>query len=254
MENKIDLGGYQNLVSQISETYTTGYQRTVTAINSNMIETYWKIGQHVVEFEQGGMLKAEYGKALLTNLSKDLSLAHGKGFSLSNIYMMRLFFIRYPIFQTVSGKFDRLSWSHFCELIPINDELERQFYEIQTQNENWNVRELKRQKKSSLFLRLAASKDKADILQLSQKGQIIEHAKDIIREPAVLEFLKIPEPYHLSESELESRLIDHLQEFLLELGKRICFYRTTIPNNLRKYTLLCRFGFLSSYPKMLCAY
>jgi len=144
MENKIDVisGGYQNLVSQISETYSNGYQKTVAAVNSNMIETYWKIGEHIVEFEQGGKLKAEYGKALLTNLSKDLSFAHGKGFSLSNMYMMRQFFIKYPIFQTVSGKFDRLTWSHFCELIPIDNELERQFYEIQSQNENWNVREL----------------------------------------------------------------------------------------------------------------
>ena len=235
-ENKLEIANdnYQNLVSLISETYSNGYSRAVAAVNSNMVETYWKIGQYIVEFEQGGKLKAEYGKALLTNLSKDLSLTHGKGFSLSNIYMMRQFFIKYPIFQTVSGKFDRLTWSHFCELIPIDNELERQFYEVQSQNENWNVRELKRQKKSSLFLRLAASKDKAGILQLSKQGQLIEFPKDIIREPAVLEFLKIPEPYHLSESELETRLIDHLQDFLLELGKGFAFigrqYRITLGN------------------------
>jgi len=236
MENKLDVftGGYQNLLNRISETFSNGYQKTVAAVNSNMVETYWKIGEHIVEFEQGGKLKAEYGKALLTNLSKDLSLTQGKGFSLSNMYMMRQFFIKYPIFQTVSGKFDRLTWSHFCELIPIDNELERQFYEIQSQNENWNVRELKRQKKSSLFLRLAASKDKAGILQLSKQGQLIESPKDLIREPAVLEFLKIPAPYNLSESELETRLIDHLQEFLLELGKGFAFigrqYRITLGN------------------------
>lgn len=236
MENKLDVltGGYQNLLNRISETFSNGYQKTVAAVNSNMVETYWKIGEHIVEFEQGGKIKAEYGKALLTNLSKDLSLTQGKGFSLSNMYMMRQFFIKYPIFQTVYGKFDRLTWSHFCELIPIDNELERQFYEIQSQNENWNVRELKRQKKSSLFLRLAASKDKAGILQLSKQGQLIESPKDLIREPAVLEFLKIPAPYNLSESELETRLIDHLQEFLLELGKGFAFigrqYRITLGN------------------------
>ena len=236
MENKLDVftGGYQNFLNRISETFSNGYQKTVAAVNSNMVETYWKIGEHIVEFEQGGKLKAEYGKALLTNLSKDLSLTQGKGFSLSNMYMMRQFFIKYPIFQTVYGKFDRLTWSHFCELIPIDNELERQFYEIQSQNENWNVRELKRQKKSSLFLRLAASKDKAGILQLSKQGQLIESPKDLIREPAVLEFLKIPAPYNLSESELETRLIDHLQEFLLELGKGFAFigrqYRITLGN------------------------
>jgi predicted nuclease of restriction endonuclease-like (RecB) superfamily len=236
MEDKPDKHStnYRNLLDRISDTYAYGYQKAVAAVNSSMVETYWKIGQYIVEFEQEGKSKAEYGKALLTNLSKDLSFAHGKGFSLSNVYMMRQFFIKYPIFQTVSGKFDRLSWSHFCELIPIDNELERQFYEIQSQNENWNVRELKRQKKSSLFLRLAASKDKAGILQLAKQGQLIELPKDLIREPAVLEFLKIPEPYHLSETQLETRLIDHLQEFLLELGKGFAFigrqYRITLGN------------------------
>ncbi len=199
-----------------------------------MVETYWQIGQYIVEFEQLGKFKAEYGKALLTNLSKDLSLAHGKGFSLSNVYLMRLFFIKYPIFQTVSGKFNRLSWSHFCELIAIDDELERQFYEVQTQNENWNIRELKRQKKSSLFLRLAGSTDKEGILKLSQQGHIVQQPSDIIRDPLVLEFLKIPEPYHLTETELETRLINHLQDFLLELGKGFAFigrqYRITLGN------------------------
>ena len=225
---------YRSLIDRISDAYAYGFRKAVAAVNSNMVETYWKIGQYIVEFEQEGKSKAEYGKALLTNLAKDLSLVHGKGFSLSNVYMMRQFFIKYPIFQTVSGKFDRLTWSHFCELIPIDNELERQFYEVQSQNENWNVRELKRQKKSSLFLRLAASKDKTGIIQLAKQGQQIELPKDLIREPAVLEFLKIPEPYQLSETELETRLIDHLQEFLLELGKGFAFigrqYRITLGN------------------------
>ncbi len=226
--------GYESLVSRISETYANGRQRAIQTVNSSMVETYWQIGQYIVEFEQLGKFKAEYGKALLTNLSKDLSLAHGKGFSLSNVYLMRLFFIKYPIFQTVSGKFNRLSWSHFCELIAIDDELERQFYEVQTQNENWNIRELKRQKKSSLFLRLAGSTDKEGILKLSQQGHIVQQPSDIIRDPLVLEFLKIPEPYHLTETELETRLINHLQDFLLELGKGFAFigrqYRITLGN------------------------
>jgi len=159
---------------------------------------------------------------------------HGKGFSLSNVYQMRQFFIRYPIFQTVSGKSERLTWSHFCELIPIDNQIEREFYEIQCQNENWNVRELKRQKKSSLFLRLAVSKDKEGILQLAKNGQILQKPADIIREPCVLEFLKIPEPYQFNETDLETRLINHLQEFLLELGKGFAFvgrqYRITLGN------------------------
>lgn len=151
---------YQELVQKISETFSQGQRKAAFSVNSHMIETYWKIGKHIVEFEQGGNLKAEYGKALLKNISNNLSIMHGRGFSQSNVYLMRQFFIKYPIFQTVSGKFRNLTWSHFCELLPIENEIEREFYETQCQIENWDVRELKTQKKSSLFLRLAFSKDK----------------------------------------------------------------------------------------------
>ena len=222
---------YEKLLDRISETYEHGYQKTVQAVNSNMVETYWKIGQNIVEFEQGGNIKAEYGSKLLEKLSKDLCLLHGKGFSRSNLSYMRLFYLRFPICETVSHK---LNWSHICELVKIDDPLERSFYEKQTILENWNVRELKRQKKSSLFLRLAASKDKDSLLLLAKQGQIIQQPQDIIREPYVLEFLKIPEPYHLTENDLESRLIENLQHFLLELGKGFAFigrqYRVTLGN------------------------
>lgn len=223
MEIKPQNTDYKSLVSRISNRYEQGKGNAIQAVNSSMVETYWHIGQYIVEFEQDGSAKAEYGKALLARLSKDLSLAHGKGFSQSNVYLMRQFFIKYPIFQTVSGKLERLSWSHISELLPIDDELERQFYEVQCIAEGWNVRELKRQKKSSLYLRLAASKDKEGILQLAKQGQAIEKPTDLIRDPYILEFLKIPEPYHLSETDLEKRLIDHLQSFLLELGKGFAF-------------------------------
>ena len=122
----------------------------------------------------------------------------------------------------------------FCELISITDVLEREFYENQCKIENWSIRELQKQKKSSLYLRLASSKDKKGILELAQEGQIIQKPGDIIREPCILEFLKIPEPYHLSETELEKRIIEHLQFFLLELGKGFAFvgrqYRITLGN------------------------
>ena len=222
---------HQSLLIRISDTYANGYQKTVVAINSNLVETYWKIGQYIVEFEQGGSSKAEYGKALLENLSKDLSQIHGKGFSRSNISYMRLFYQRYSICEEVPYK---LSWTHFCELVKIDDPLERSFYEKQTIIKNWSARELKRQNNSSLFLRLATSKDKEGILQLAKNGQIVQKPEDIIREPYVLEFLKIPEPYHLTETDLESRLIENLQHFLLELGKGFAFvgrqYRVTLGN------------------------
>ena len=225
---------YQELVAQISEIYQQGQQSAILAVNAHLVNTYWRIGEYIVQFEQKGKLKATYGKALLSTLAKDLSLAHGKGFSLSNVYLMRQFFIKYPKFQTASGKFKKLSWSHICELLSIDNQLERTFYEVQCQVENWSVRELKRQKKASLYLRLAASKDKEGILKLAKQGQIIEKPADVLREPYIFEFLKIPEPYHLSESDLEKRIIDHLQQFLLELGKGFAFigrqYRITLGN------------------------
>ena len=149
--------GYQQLVSQISETFVYGQQRAVTAINYCLTETYWKIGQYIVEYEQGGSGKAEYGKKLLENLSKDLSLLHGRGFSRSNIQRMKQLYIVFPICAEVPHK---LSWTHIVELLKIDDPLERSFYQQQTVNENWSTTQLIRQKKTSLFLRLAASKDK----------------------------------------------------------------------------------------------
>ena len=222
---------YEGLLSRISETYKQGFQRAVAAVNTNMVTTYWKIGQYIVEFEQGGVFKAQYGKALLENLSKDLSSLHGKGFSRSNLNYMRLFYQRYPICEELPHK---LNWTHFCELVKIDNPLERSFYEKQTIIENWSTTDLIRQKKASLFLRLAASKNKEGILKLSKQGNIIQQPIDLIRNPCVLEFLKIPEPYQFSETELETRLIDHLQEFLLEMGKGFAFigrqYRITLGN------------------------
>jgi predicted nuclease of restriction endonuclease-like (RecB) superfamily len=220
---------YSGLIHQISSVYISGKTRAIALINSAMLETYWEIGKHIVEFEQGGRMKAQYGEGLLETLSKDLVSLHGKGFSVSNMQRMRQLYAAYPIYATVSHK---LSWSMYVELLKISDPLERSFYEKQSILENWNVRELIRQKKSSLFLRLAASQDKEGILKLAKQGKIIEKPEDILREPYVLEFLKIPEPYHLKESDLESRLIDNLQSFLLELGKGFAFigrqYRITL--------------------------
>lgn len=222
---------YESLIEQISNVYINGQKRVVKAVNNTMLNTYWQIGQYIVEFEQGGKAKAKYGNGLLERISKDLFLLHGKGFSVSNLVYMRLLYVKYPIIEKAS---QQLSWSHYVELLKISDDLERSFYEQQSIIENWSIPELKRQKKSSLFLRLAASKDKEGILALAEKGQIIEKATDILREPYILEFLKIPEPYHFSEKQLEQKIIDHLQQFLLELGKGFAFigrqYRITLGN------------------------
>lgn len=174
----ITSNNYDKLVSQISETYVSGKQKAITAVNQHITETYWKVGEHIVEFEQDGKQRAEYGSGLLEKLSKDLSLLHGKGFSVSNIQRMRQLYDEYSNYATVSHK---LSWSHYVELLKIDDKLERSFYEKQSLLENWSIRELKRQKKSSLFLRLAASKEKDGILQLAKEGQIVEKPADISR-------------------------------------------------------------------------
>ncbi|MEL6697981.1 MAG: PDDEXK nuclease domain-containing protein [Bacteroidota bacterium] len=222
---------YHQLLNQISTTYQHGRSRANVAVNQHLLETYWQIGKYIVEFEQKGAERAEYGSNLIKKLSQDLKLQHAKGFSMSNLKRMRQFFLTYPKGATLSHL---LSWSHYVELLKIEDSLERDFYLNQAVQENWSIRELKRQKHTNLFLRLAASKDKEHILKLAKEGQCIQKPDDLIREPYILEFLHVPEPYHLSEAELEKRIIDHLQDFLLELGKGFAFisrqYRITLGN------------------------
>ncbi len=231
--------GYQSLLGKISEVYATGQARAAQAVNVHITETYWQIGRDIVEFEQQGSARAAYGKGLLERLSRDLSARHGKGFSRSNLSRFRQFYLAYPICATLSHK---LSWSVISELLKIEDPLKRSFYEQQAIREKWVVRELKRQKKSSLFLRLAAGKDKDAILQLASQGQIIAQPSDLLRDPYVFEFLKIPEPHHVTETDIETRLCDHLQPFLLELGKGFTFvgrqYRITLNNTYYRVDLV----------------
>ena len=212
---------YHQLIAQIEETVNDGRKRAVVAINQSMVLTYWNIGRHIVQFEQDGKERAEYGTKLLRNLSQDLTARiGGGGYNHTNINYMRMFFLEFPILGTLSPK---LGWHHIIEFLKISDPLERSFYMKQTEIEGWGVRELKRQKKSLLFHRLASSKDKAGVLRLAQSGQITESPGDILRDPFVLEFLKMPEPHHWHESHLEERLITQLQQFLLELGKGFAF-------------------------------
>ncbi len=211
---------YHQLIEKIGESYQSAKGRVITAVNTEMLKAYWDIGKHIVDFEQGGRLKAEYGKALLVNLSKDLTLRYGKGFSRSNLNYMRLLYGKYPKCETLSHK---LSWSHYYELLKVEDDLAREFYEQQAINDNWTIRELKRQKQSGLFHRLAIGKDKDEILRLSKEGQIVKSEEDFTRNPYVFEFLNFPENYQYTESDLEKAIIDNLQKFLLEMGKGFAF-------------------------------
>lgn len=222
---------YKKLIDDIGVTLQEKRKNAAIAVNRELVAANWEIGRHIVEFEQHGKEKAEYGSSLLTNLSKDLRSAYGKGFGKSNLYLCRQFYLQYPIFQTVSGK---LSWSHYAELLTVSDDLARAFYEKQAIADNWGFREMRRQINASLYERLALSKDKEQVLALAEKGQLIQEASDIIKDPYVFEFLGLPEEQLVKERDLETKLIDNLQQFLLELGKGFSFvarqYKITVDN------------------------
>jgi len=212
-----------NLINEIKRIVSESRKKAIRKINTESLLMYWNIGKVIVEFEQQGNIRAEYGKSLLITISRKLSKDLGKGFSRSNLQNMRLLYLNYPKCQTLSGK---LSWSHYCELISISEFEKRSFYEIESQNANWSVRELKRQIESSLFERLLLSKgktNKEELLKLAHKGNEIQVPADILKDPYVFEFLGIPERKPLLEKELERKLIRHIENFLLELGKGFMF-------------------------------
>jgi predicted nuclease of restriction endonuclease-like (RecB) superfamily len=186
------------------------------------VDTYFEIGRLIVEEEQNGKSKAEYGQNLITELSHKLTTEFGKGFSTTNLKQMRTFYLTYSKGQTVSDEF-RLSWSHYLMLMRIDNVEERKFYEIETIENSWSLRELQRQFDTALYERLALSRNKSEVKKLSEKGLIIEKAQDTLKEPYVIEFLGLPEETKYSETELEQKLIDKLEHFLLELGKGYTF-------------------------------
>jgi predicted nuclease of restriction endonuclease-like (RecB) superfamily len=231
MNNSLATNTYQQLKEQIGELLRHGREQAGRAVNTILVQTYWHIGRHIVEFEQKGNIKAEYGSELLDRLSRDLTAEFGKGFSRSNLFQMRQFYLKFPKIQTLSGQ---LTWSHYTEIIKSDNDLEISFYARQCEKENWSVRELKRQMKSMLFHRLALSKDKAGVLEIAKKGSNIEKAQDLIKDPYVFEFLGLPSQERILEGELEQRLIHNLEQFLLELGKGFAFigrqYKITLAN------------------------
>ncbi len=221
-----------DLAERIEQLIADVRKRTVTAVNTAMVYTYYEIGRAIVEDEQQGAQRAEYGKAVLKALSARLSKKFGKGFSYTNLEQMRKFYKVYSqIPQTLSEKSSgtqilpsfSLSWSHYLKLMRIENPEERRFYEIESAENNWSLRELQRQFDSSLYERLALSRNKESVKALARKGQIVEKPEDVVKDPYVLEFLGLEELPQYSENELEQRLITHLQTFLLELGKGYTF-------------------------------
>lgn len=248
-------------ISQIVELFESARRNLVQTINHTMVATYFEVGRIIVEEEQNGKYRAEYGKRILKELSSQLTEKFGKGFSVQNLERMRQFYLVYGKSSTLSRNltdeksstssmksqketsdltpsiienksqtpFDlssikfHLSWSHYLKLMRIEDEGERKFYEIESAKNNWSVRELDRQINSDLFTRLSLSRDKNKVKELSEKGLIIEQPKDIIKDPYILEFIGLPEKSTYSESQLEEEIINKLEHFLLELGNGFTF-------------------------------
>ncbi len=211
---------YSSLITGIGILLEQGRRQAYQSVNSILVKTYWEIGKRIVEFEQQGKKRAEYGSALLDIISRDLTEKFGKGFSRDNLEKMRKFYLFFKNSETLSRK---LSWSHYCILLRIESDFARRFYLTETENESWSVRELERQINSMLFERLGLSNDRNKLVQISRKGQIIEKPKDIIKDPYILEFLDLEQKPTYTEVDLENSIIDNLQKFLLELGKGFMF-------------------------------
>ena len=215
-----------SMILEIRELLENARKNVAQQVNTQLLTTYWNIGRIIVEYEQQNQIRADYGKQTLRELSKELTREFGKGFSRSNLQNMRAFYLAYEKCQTVSGK---LSWSHYCELLSITDENKRSFYEKESINSGWSVRELKRQIDSSLYERLLLSSgdvNKEKVLSLAQKGIEINQPADIIRDPYVFEFLGVPENKPILESDLEKALVVQIEKFLLELGRGFMFVGT----------------------------
>ena len=193
-----------------------------STINSTMAKTYFLIGKRIVEEEQKGEKRAEYGEELIKNLSLRLTEEFGKGFSETNLKQMKSFYLIYGKGQTLSDQF-KLSWSHYLILMRMENLDERNFYEIEAIQNNWSLRELRRQIDSSLYERLILSRDKEKVKELAFKGQIIEKPEDVVKDPYILEFLGLEEQSNYSENKLETEIINNLEKFLLELGKGFTF-------------------------------
>ncbi len=239
---KLERNINSDFYNKIAELLKNARIKVVHTVNKTMVRTYFEIGRMIVVEEQKGKERAEYGKQLIKELSQKLTREFGKGFSTTNLKQMRQFYLTYSKSQTLSDQSSNaktasaeleksekilpefiLSWSHYLFLMKIDNSEERKFYEIEAKNNGWSLRELQRQFDSALFERLVLSRDKKEVKKLSQKGQFIEKPEDTVKDPYVLEFLGLPEKSKYSETELEQKIIDKLEHFLLELGKGFTF-------------------------------
>lgn len=235
--NVMDMIDKGNFYRKVLELFQNARRSLSIAVNSTMVYSYYEAGRMIIEEEQQGKERAEYGKYILKKLSERLTSELGRGFSYDNLKLMRKFYLVFsedaigetPFPQseklptTKEGRKFYLSWSHYLILMRIVNLDERHFYEIEAYRNGWSHTELSRQYGSSLYERLALSRDKSEVLRLASEGQTIATPKDIFKDPYVLEFTGLPELVTYSETEIESRIIDNLQQFLLELGRGFTF-------------------------------
>jgi len=210
----------EQLYARIRAVLSEARGRALRAINSAMVIAYWEIGRAIIEEEQHGVSRAKYGKRLLEELSRRLTPEFGGGFDFTNLWRMRTFYVTYPILDALRQE---LSWTHYRLLLRVEKPEARAFYEQEAINAGWSTRELDRQINSLLFERLALSRDKDKVMELTRKGQEIQEPADLVKDPYVLEFVGLQQAEHYGEADLERALTDNLQAFLLELGKGFAF-------------------------------
>jgi predicted nuclease of restriction endonuclease-like (RecB) superfamily len=209
-------------ISDIKRILDLARQNAYSAVNVAMVEAYWQIGKRIVEQEQNGEDRAIYGEAILKELSKALTAEFGKGFSYSSLYNFRQFYMTYPDPEIFSTLWRKLAWSHNKLIMRVEDPAARSYYLKEASEQGWSVRTLERNINTFYYQRLLSSRNNPETLQLTEP-QEKEKSRDFIKDPFVFEFLNLPQPASATELEIESALIENLQQFLLELGKGFSF-------------------------------
>ena len=222
LANKNELG---KVIFELKTIISKARHNAIYAINAEMLKAYFEIGKRIIEQEQHGIKRAGYGQQLIKSLSEELNKEFGKGFSETALKNMRIFYSMYKgtISQSLTDEFYKLSWTHYCELIKIDDNAKRKYFEKYAIIENLSVRDLKRQIYSLHYERLLLSKDKKALVKYEKKGNIPTKSEELIKDPYVLEFLNLEERSAYTEKELERKILDDLQKFLLELGQGFSF-------------------------------
>ena len=217
---KKEVSNIQTLVNDVKEIIESAKEKVVRTVDNQRVTLYWNIGQRIFEEEQGGEERAEYGKYLLQNLSKEIEPLYGSGYSIRQLELMRQFYRTFPIANALCSQ---LNWSQYKLLIRLKDEEKREFYIAQSVNNHWNGRELERQINSSLYERLLLSNDKKDVLAVARKEKLPSSPSEIIKDPMCLEFLGLKQKSQYYEKDLEQAIITNLQAFILELGNGFSF-------------------------------